>query len=137
MTGKTRAEFEAACALLPEGVAWGALLTPEIARGIAEASLATKAAPEPTPPQAPLRRGSTGVCSRSTCLCEQEQFGDQCIWLRPTDAALEAATGEPHIDGWPLYSGLPPTQAPEEVVQPSTALQRYHMLHIVGAKAPT
>ena len=25
-----------------------------------------------------------------------------------TDAALEAATGEPHVDGWPLWSGLPP-----------------------------
>lgn len=33
---------------------------------------------------------------------------DQCIWLRPTDSELERRTGEPHIDGWPLYSGLPP-----------------------------
>jgi hypothetical protein len=24
------------------------------------------------------------------------------------DAELEKQTGEPHIDGWPLYSGLPP-----------------------------
>lgn len=26
----------------------------------------------------------------------------------PSDAELERRTGEPHIDGWPLYSGLPP-----------------------------
>ena len=26
----------------------------------------------------------------------------------PTDVDLERLTGEPHIDGWPLYSGLPP-----------------------------
>lgn len=29
-----------------------------------------------------------------------------------TDAELESRTGEPHIDGWPLYSGLPPAQSP-------------------------
>ena len=28
--------------------------------------------------------------------------------LRPTDAELERLTGEPHIDGYPLYSLLPP-----------------------------
>lgn len=55
----------------------------------------------------PLRRGVDGVCTRSTCECEREGLGDQCIWLRPTDAELERRTGEPHIDGWPLYSGLP------------------------------
>ena len=56
----------------------------------------------------PLRRGVDGVCTRNTCECEREGLGDQCIWLRPTDAELERITGEPHIDGWPLYSGLPP-----------------------------
>jgi hypothetical protein len=56
----------------------------------------------------PLRRGVDGVCTRSTCECEREGLGDQCIWLRPTDSELERRTGEPHIDGWPLYSGLPP-----------------------------
>ena len=30
----------------------------------------------------------------------------ECV--RPTDAELERLTGEPHIDGYPLYSGLPP-----------------------------
>ena len=29
-------------------------------------------------------------------------------WLQPTDAELERRTGEPHVDGWPLQSGLPP-----------------------------
>lgn len=59
-------------------------------------------------PVRPLRRGVDGVCARSTCECEREGLGDRCIWLRPTDAELERRTGEPHIDGWPLYSGLPP-----------------------------
>lgn len=31
--------------------------------------------------------------------------------LEPTDAELERLTGEPHIDGWPLYSGLPPADS--------------------------
>ena len=35
-----------------------------------------------------------------------EQMGAQA---KPTDADLERLTGEPHIDGWPLYSGLPPS----------------------------
>lgn len=56
----------------------------------------------------PLRRGVDGVCTRSACECEREGLGDQCSWLRPSDAELERRTGEPHIDGWPLYSGLPP-----------------------------
>lgn len=32
-----------------------------------------------------------------------------------TDAELEARTGEPHVDGWPLYSGLPPPAEPGEL----------------------
>ena len=60
----------------------------------------------------PLQRGITGICARSFCECEANGLGNQCIWLRPTDAELERRTGEPHIDGWPLYSGLPP---PKEV----------------------
>ena len=56
----------------------------------------------------PLRRGVDGVCTRKTCECEREGLGDQCIWLRASDAELQRRTGEPHIDGWPLYSGLPP-----------------------------
>jgi len=31
---------------------------------------------------------------------------------KPTDAELERRTGEPHVDGWPLVSGLPAPQAP-------------------------
>ena len=56
----------------------------------------------------PLHRGLDGVCTRSTCECEREGLGDQCIWLRPTDAELERRSGEPHVDGYPLQSGLPP-----------------------------
>lgn len=62
-------------------------------------------------PAEQLRRGITGVCSKGVCECEREGYGDKCIWLRPTDAELERRTGEPHIDGYPLYSGLPPPPA--------------------------
>ena len=31
----------------------------------------------------PLRRGVDGVCTRSTCECEREGLGDQCVWLKP------------------------------------------------------
>jgi len=33
----------------------------------------------------PLRRGVDGVCTRSTCECEREGLGDQCVWLKPAD----------------------------------------------------
>jgi len=62
----------------------------------------------------PLKRGKTGFCSRkSGCLCEREGLGDECVYLRPNDAELERRTGEPHIDGYPLLSGLPPAQCPQ------------------------
>ena len=60
--------------------------------------------------QKPLLRGSSGVCSRSVCLCEREGLGNQCVWLKPSDAELERRTGEPHINGYPLYSGIPKNQ---------------------------
>ena len=31
-----------------------------------------------------------------------------------TDHELERLTGEPHVDGWPLYSGLPPAEEPHD-----------------------
>lgn len=61
--------------------------------------------------KAKLRRGETGRCSRSTCICDAEGLGPECVWLVPTDVELERRTGEPHIDGYPLYSGLPPCAA--------------------------
>jgi len=79
----------------------------------------------------PLRRGSTGVCSRKNCECERARLGNQCIWLRPTDAELQRRTGEPHIDGWPLYSGLPPPQAVHtaaaELARPMTERDQFDM----------
>ena len=36
----------------------------------------------------------------------------ECV--RPTDAELERRTGEPHVDGWPLQSGLPPPAPAKE-----------------------
>lgn len=83
--------------------------TLEALKGVAEEA-------QPTP--APLRRGVNGVCSRSYCICERDGLGDQCVWLNPNDAELERRTGEPHISGWPLYSGLPP---PAALSQPAPA----------------
>ena len=31
---------------------------------------------------------------------------------KQTDSELERLTGKPHIDGWPLYSGIPPAAVP-------------------------
>lgn len=39
----------------------------------------------------PLKRGSTGVCSRSKCICERDGLGNECIWLRPAQGAEPAA----------------------------------------------
>ena len=50
-------------------------------------------AQEQEPTKTTLSRGVNGVCSRSACECEREKLGDQCIWLRPTDAELERRTG--------------------------------------------
>jgi hypothetical protein len=45
--------------------------------------------------------------SRSPLLPNQHR---PWLGLRPTDAELERRTGEPHIDGYPLQSGLPPAK---------------------------
>ena len=44
----------------------------------------------------PLRRGVNGVCIRSTCECEREGLGDQCVWLKPVEAEFECL-GEPSL----------------------------------------
>lgn len=44
----------------------------------------------------PLRRGVDGVCTRSTCECEREGLGDQCVWLKPAVAEFECL-GEPSL----------------------------------------
>ena len=44
----------------------------------------------------PLRRGVDGVCTRSTCECEREGLGDQCVWLKPAEAEFECL-GEPSL----------------------------------------
>jgi hypothetical protein len=44
-----------------------------------------------------------------------------------TDADLQRRTGEPHVDGWPLYSGLPPAA--------SDTPQDQHPLYVAGWKA--
>lgn len=44
----------------------------------------------------PLRRGVDGVCTRSTCECEREGLGDQCVWLKPAEAEFECQ-GEPSL----------------------------------------
>ena len=47
-------------------------------------------------PNKPLRRGVDGVCTRSTCECEREGLGDQCVWLRPVETEFECL-GEPSL----------------------------------------
>lgn len=59
-----------------------------------------------------LKRGVNGVCGRSVCICARDGLGDECIWLRHIDAEAERITGEPHIDGYPLYSVIPPPRIP-------------------------
>ena len=67
----------------------------ELAAKAAKISAAIKAAlaQEQESTKTTLSRGVNGVCSRSACECEREGLGDQCIWLRPTDAELERRTG--------------------------------------------
>ncbi len=44
----------------------------------------------------PLRRNVDGVCTRSTCECEREGLGDQCVWLKPIETEFECL-GEPSL----------------------------------------
>ena len=55
-----------------------------------------------------LRRGVTGVCSRSTCECEKEGLGDQCIWLRPADPVQEPVAWMYEHDGMVHDADNPP-----------------------------
>ena len=59
------------------------------------AALAQQAEPVEPPKPAPLKRGTTGRCTRKVCECEKEGLGPECIHL------------EPVIDGYPLWSGIP------------------------------
>lgn len=102
MTDKTREEFEAACTLLPEGVAWGALLTPEIARGIAQAALATKAAPEPHRWNIePQPDGSLLVCKNL------HDKGDKCEYVHYVQATPPPAPPQEPPEGWVLVPREP------------------------------
>ena len=44
----------------------------------------------------PLRRGVSGVRPRSTCECERDGPGAQCVWLTPAEAEFECL-GEPSL----------------------------------------
>ena len=44
----------------------------------------------------PLRRGVNGVCTRSTCECERQGLGHQCVWLKPAEVEFECL-GEPSL----------------------------------------
>ena len=58
-------------------------------------------------PNKPLRRGVDGVCTRSTCECEREGLGDQCVWLKPAEAEFECL-GEPSLCANPRGCGCVP-----------------------------
>ena len=55
----------------------------------------------------PLRRGVDGVCTRSTCECEREGLGDQCVWLKPAEDEFECL-GEPSLCANPRGCGCVP-----------------------------
>jgi hypothetical protein len=54
-----------------------------VARRIAEVIYTRPAAPLSEVKRQRLKRGSTGVCSRSVCACERDGLGDECVWLSP------------------------------------------------------
>ena len=57
----------------------------------------------------PLRRNVDGVCTRSTCECEREGLGDQCVWLKPAEAEFECL-GEPSLCDNPRGCDCPKTK---------------------------
>ena len=69
---------------------------------------AALAQPEPA---APLKRGTTGICTRVVCECEQNRLGPECVYLRPRMptqgqlSALEALTADAEALG--LYEAAP------------------------------
>lgn len=62
----------------------------------------------------PLRRGVDGVCTRSTCECEREGLGDQCVWLKPAEAEFECL-GEPSLCANPRGCACLPDRPPTPV----------------------
>lgn len=99
----------------------GAAMSTTSVEGIAEAASDLRAALAARPEPQKLRRGTTGTCSRSACICERDELGNECIWLRPA---------EPMIDGYPLMSGLPPP-----ATQPQQAAAEVERLRTELAKA--
>lgn len=67
----------------------------------------TPAAVRVEPPVRPLRRGVDGVCTRSTCECERDGLGNQCVWLKPAEAEFECL-GEPSLCANPRGCGCVP-----------------------------
>ena len=57
----------------------------------------------------PLRRNVDGVCTRSTCECEREGLGDQCVWLKPAEAEFECL-GDPSLCDNPRGCDCPKTK---------------------------
>ena len=73
----------------------------------------TRQQPEPA---APLKRGTTGICTRVVCECEQNRLGPECVYLRPRMptqgqlSALEALTADAEALG--LYEAAPTAVEP-------------------------
>lgn len=62
----------------------------------------------------PLRRGVSGVCTRSICECERDGLGDQCVWLKPAEAEFECL-GEPSLCENPRGCACAPNRPPTPV----------------------
>lgn len=77
-------------------VAYEMLKTPNAANEAGQTARANDAEGPAMSDNKPLRRGVDGICTRSTCECEREGLGDQCVWLGPAEAEFECL-GEPSL----------------------------------------
>lgn len=78
----------------------------------------------------PLRRGVDGICTRSTCECEREGLGDQCVWLKPAEAEFECL-GEPSLCDNPRGCAC----APDPTLKPDIAALKKRLAEDPGFAA--
>ena len=54
----------------------------------------------------PLRRGVSGVCTRSICECERDGLGDQCVWLKPAEMRALPEWPAAALDGYSIDASI-------------------------------
>lgn len=82
----------------------------DLVRSIVSAALAAPAPQAPAEIEAKADNDSAYAYADGWNACRRAMLAAAPA---PTDAELERRTGEPHVDGWPLVSGLPVPKAPE------------------------